>query len=303
MVRAAAETEASQLAAIPASREATIASLKSNIGGWVRTSRPPAAASGAGPAARRGHRDRALARRPLLDPELHRDVRVRWQLRRRQSLERGRGRLPDPPLDLAALRRPASAERVEAEQGRIAAQIWADSGAGAWVCAGSTRRSALPDRLSSSAAPQQASSGPSRAARPPFLSLTWEPVTRATALEKSGSWPTSITSPRPAASLERSKSPPRELVRPPRSGAERFAGELRGVLGPHLRTGQADVELDPQRPSALPASRDWRSPFSVSSRSASGLPSPSSASPCRSSQITPETYPLRMHRKMRVRVP
>ena len=45
-----------------------------------------------------------LARRPLLDSLLHRRLRVRRQLRRRQPLERRRRRLPDPALDLGALR-------------------------------------------------------------------------------------------------------------------------------------------------------------------------------------------------------
>ena len=63
-------------------------------------------------------RSRPLARRPVLDPDLHRDVRVRRQLQRRQPLERGRRRLPDPALDLGTVRRPGrTAERPEGRTG------------------------------------------------------------------------------------------------------------------------------------------------------------------------------------------
>ena len=63
-------------------------------------------------------RSRPLARRPLLDPDLHRDVRVRRRLRRRQPLQRRRRRLPDPALDLGTLRRPGrTAERLQGRTG------------------------------------------------------------------------------------------------------------------------------------------------------------------------------------------
>ena len=47
----------------------------------------------------------------------------------RQPLQRRRRRLPDPALDLGTLRRPGRPQDApKAEQDRIAAEIWADSG-------------------------------------------------------------------------------------------------------------------------------------------------------------------------------
>ncbi len=97
-VREAAEAAAAHLQSISASRETSLASLKSNIGIWVKEIQAARAAE-------------ALAASPLLDSRLHRDVRVGWRLQRRQSLEWGRGRLPDPPLDLGTLRRPGRSSR------------------------------------------------------------------------------------------------------------------------------------------------------------------------------------------------
>ena len=89
--------------------------LKSKIGDWVERDRGSQARSRE-PGSRSRRRSRPLARRPLLDPDLHRDVRVRRQLRRRQPLQRRRRRLPDPALDLGTLRRPGRAP--ERPQGR-----------------------------------------------------------------------------------------------------------------------------------------------------------------------------------------
>ena len=101
--------------------------------GWVERHR----SRGSGEPRRRRRRGRALARRPLLDPVLHRDVRVRRRLRGRQPVQRRRRRVPDPALDLGPLRRPGRpAGCPKEEQDRIAAEIWADSGGSAWVCAG-----------------------------------------------------------------------------------------------------------------------------------------------------------------------
>src|SRR5262245_35964478 len=129
------------------------------------------------------------------------------------------------------------------------------------------------------------------AAMPPFLSLTRDPVAMVTAEEKSGSWPTSITSPRPAASSTGSKSPPAR--RPSSSIGVPSASQASSAVW-RARTFGLVRQTSSSTPSvfsARPAARDCRSPFSVRSRSASGLPQPSSVSPCRSSQITPGTYP------------
>ena len=80
------------------------------------TSRPPRRPKPNASAPQKPKRSRTLARRPLLDPRLHRDVRVRRQLRRPQPFIGRRRRLPDPPLDLGALRRPGRAP--ERSQGR-----------------------------------------------------------------------------------------------------------------------------------------------------------------------------------------
>ena len=98
-----------------------------------------------GPAARADlrppgpERGRRVVRR-LGDPRVDRDVRVGRQLRGRQPDLGRRRRVPDPALDLGALRRRGRPRRTPrpSEQSEIAAQIWADSGSAAWVCAGYT---------------------------------------------------------------------------------------------------------------------------------------------------------------------
>ena len=131
-MRAAAQEAAARCDALAAERSAALATLKSRIGKWVGEIEAAEAAS-----REAAEEDgRPLARRPLLDPDLHRDVRVRRQLRRRQPQQRRRRRLPDPALDLGPLRRPGRPQNApKAEQDRIAAEIWADSGGSAWVCA------------------------------------------------------------------------------------------------------------------------------------------------------------------------
>ena len=66
---------------------------------------------------------------------------------------------------------------------------------------------------------------------------------------------------------------------------ERLAGEPRGVERPHLRARQAGGDADVQGRERDPGGTAWRSPFGVSRR-ARRPPAPSSASPCRNSQIT-----------------
>jgi hypothetical protein len=122
-------------------------------------------------------------------------------------------------------------------------------------------------------------------ASPPFFMRTCAPVRLCTAIEKSGSWPTSSTSsPSPAASASGSNGPPASFGSCCGStlssshaslavSAARSFGLVRHALG---RT--------PSRLRARPAARDCSSPFSVSGRSASG--DPSAASPWRNSHST-----------------
>ena len=108
--RRSGEAAAAHLHSVAAARAASLATLKANIGELghsdiqaARSGEPSGEAEGSG---------RPLARRPLLDPHLHRDVRVRRRLRRRQPLQRRRRRLPDPALDLGTLRRPGASRRT-----------------------------------------------------------------------------------------------------------------------------------------------------------------------------------------------
>lgn len=115
-VRAEAEAQAAELAAIRASRAATLAELRSNISGWVGEIQQAQQVRRAG-----GGDGRQVARRPLLDPRLDRDVRVGRQLRRGQPVEWRRRRLPDPALDLGYVRRrrgPAPGHQAGAGQDR-----------------------------------------------------------------------------------------------------------------------------------------------------------------------------------------
>ena len=102
-----------------ADRKPRCGTLKANIGSWVAEIGQEARA--AKRAASEAEAEEEVGRwlgGPYSIPDLHRDVRVRRQLRRRQPLQRRRRRLPDPPLDLGTLRRPGrTAERAEGRTG------------------------------------------------------------------------------------------------------------------------------------------------------------------------------------------
>ena len=99
-VRAQAEARAQQLQALRAQRQAAIDSLQSQVSGWTsQVQRLQRISARAGPG-----RGRQVVRR-LGDPRVDRPVRVGRQLRRREPVVRGRRRVPDPALDLGALRR------------------------------------------------------------------------------------------------------------------------------------------------------------------------------------------------------
>ena len=131
----AGEQAANQSAtAVDAARSGTQAAL-SDAQGQVASLEQQKAAQAAAVGTWRG--GTGLPRRPLLDPDLHRHVRVGRQLSRAQRVQRGGRRVSDPALDLGA---PTGARarrrtRPKAEQDRIAAEIWRDSGPSAWSCA------------------------------------------------------------------------------------------------------------------------------------------------------------------------
>ena len=131
------------------------------------------------------------------------------------------------------------------------------------------------------------------AARPPLRRRTCAPVIRWTASERSGSCPTSSTCSRPSrelARVERAALQARARSPPRRRRAPRTRGGRSPRPGPWGSSGTPRSRRRAPR-IAAPAARDWRSPFSVSRRSASG--EPSSASPWRSSQtIGRALYPL-----------
>ena len=95
-------------------------------------------------------------------------------------------------------------------------------------------------------------------------------------------------SPRPGPRPARAgRSRHRRAGRPPRSGSRVTRRRVRQFVWRAASGWSGRRRARHRAPSALcPRCDDWRSPFSVRSRSASGLPSPSSASPCLSSQIT-----------------
>ena len=94
---------------------------------------------------------------------------------------------------------------------------------------------------------------PSTIASPPFFIFTLAPVRRATSPEKSGSWPTSRTSPRPPRAPAPSKRPPRSSSASSGSRPSGLAGEPRGLRRPHPGAGQAGVDLDAERGQRPPA--------------------------------------------------
>ncbi len=102
---AAAAQRADEIAAARADAEGALAELQQQISGWELEVRKAAAAeiSEGG--------DEAFLGGPYSDPDLHRDVRVRRQLRRAEPLERRRRRVPDHPVHLARLRRPGPPAR------------------------------------------------------------------------------------------------------------------------------------------------------------------------------------------------
>ena len=132
-VRAEAESEAAQLAAIRASRAATLAELQSNIGGWVKEIERAEALSAAEAQAEVGK----WLGGPYSIPSsivmcesggnygavngssgaggAYQILPSTW------GLYGGEGAPQDAPKQ---------------QQDEIAAQIWSDSGSGAWVCAG-----------------------------------------------------------------------------------------------------------------------------------------------------------------------
>ena len=122
----------------------------------------------------------------------------------------------------ARLARAAAAEEEAARRVRDAEQRLANR----------SPTSSAGDRPQLGGAGQHHQERPSMAASPPFFNLTRAPVAALIAREKSGSCPTSSTSPRPAASPSGSKSPPRRSWSSSGSMPELGAGDARPFPGP-----------------------------------------------------------------------
>ena len=160
-IRVRAESTAAQFQAIASSREATLATLKSNIGGWVGDIEAARAAAAAQARQAAQAQQAAQARRP---PQPRTPPRASRAPSRRSTRWLG-GPYSIPSYIVACESggnygavNPSSGaggayqilpstwalyggkgnpqDGSKAEQDRIAAQIWADSGSGAWVCAG-----------------------------------------------------------------------------------------------------------------------------------------------------------------------
>jgi septal ring factor EnvC (AmiA/AmiB activator) len=143
MVRAAAETQASELAAISASREATIATLQSNIGGWVSDIEAAQAAAAKAAQAQAASSESAAAEigRWLGGPYSIPSYIVMCESGGNYGAvnpSSGAGGayqiLPSTWQLYGGSGNPQNGSK--SQQDSIAAQIWADSGGGAWVCAG-----------------------------------------------------------------------------------------------------------------------------------------------------------------------
>ena len=133
-VRATAEAQAGQLAALRDEQAAALDGLQSQISGWsdqVQEARAAAAAEAAAAAAQ------PVGSGDVGDPGRHRHVRVGRQLRGRQPVSGAGGAYQILPSTWALYGGQGLPQNASpAEQDRIAALIWGDSGGGAWVCAG-----------------------------------------------------------------------------------------------------------------------------------------------------------------------
>jgi peptidoglycan hydrolase CwlO-like protein len=153
-IRARAESTAAQLQAISASREATLATLKSEIGGWVGEIEAARAAAAA-QAAQAAQAEQAAAAQSAASVQSAQEEVDKW-LGGPYSIpsyivacesggnygavnpSSGAGGayqiLPSTWALYGGKGNPENGSK--AVQDRIAAQIWNDSGSGAWVCAG-----------------------------------------------------------------------------------------------------------------------------------------------------------------------
>ena len=129
-VRADAEARSAALADLRASRQAAIESLQSQIGKWAgeveRLERIP----------RGGPPARSAVAAAIRDPGSDRDLQVGRRLGGGETELGRRRRLRDPPSTWELYGGEAARRRLAGRAGEIAAQIWADSGGAAWVCAG-----------------------------------------------------------------------------------------------------------------------------------------------------------------------
>jgi peptidoglycan hydrolase CwlO-like protein len=151
-IRARAESTAAQLAAIASSRQATLATLESNIGGWVSDieAARAAAAAEAAEAAEAAQAEQAAAVEQSAEEEVDKWLGGPYSIPSyivacesggnygAVNPSSGAGGayqiLPSTWALYGGTGNPEDASKGEQDQ--IAAQIWADSGPGAWVCAG-----------------------------------------------------------------------------------------------------------------------------------------------------------------------
>ena len=147
-VRAAAETQASQLAAITASRQATITSLQSQIGGWVSDIQAAraAAARAAAERAQAAQAASAAAAQQTVDKWLGGPYSIPGYIVMCESGGNYGAVNPSSGAGGAYQILPSTWQLYggsgapqngsKSQQDQIAAQIWQDSGSGAWVCGG-----------------------------------------------------------------------------------------------------------------------------------------------------------------------
>ena len=147
-VRAAAETQASQLAAITASRQATITTLQSQIGGWVSDIQAAraAAARAASERAQAAQAASAQAAQQTVDKWLGGPYSIPSYIVMCESGGNYGAVNPSSGAGGAYQILPSTWQLYggsgapqngsKSQQDQIAAQIWSDSGSGAWVCGG-----------------------------------------------------------------------------------------------------------------------------------------------------------------------
>ena len=251
-LHASIRNEAGELAAARRAEESTLAELRSQIDEWkaeLGTEQTAALFGDGGWAI----------------PVIHRHVRVRRQLPRPQPLERSGWRVPDHPLDLEGLRRQGAA--APGSSGRAAPDRRKDLGRRR------PRRLVLRlacDLLQVSGPVERVQGGGVAGGEAALLQLDPGVGEVVDGAGEVGLVADEQHLAAPGGQLERIEAAAAEslvdlgLQGSISTSAECLAGDPRRLQGPHLRAGQAGVELDPERGQRLArplatASRPWRS--------------------------------------------